>query len=519
MNNLNFFKNNFIINTLGLLILSLVAVIINQYSGYRGLFPHDSLSHFETGVRITKGFHPFKDFWIVSGPFIDYSQALIFKILGVSWDAYVFHASLINALVSSLIFLIFRYFQINFLKSLFFSICFAFLAYPSSGTPFVDHHSAFFSLIGLYCLVISIKHETKFSCFLIPIFFSLAFFSKQVPAVYISFFSTAFFIIFVFANKQFDQLRYFFIGLVFSILSFVLIGFLTGIKIESFIQQYLFYPQHIASNRIEEFNISIIGVLGNFKFILISLAFFLFLNIKKMNFKTLFKDKNFYYTSIFFILTIILIFHQILTKNQIFIFFLIPLLLGLSISKINNKYLSLFIILLCLFCTVKYHERFNEKRKFHELVNVDFQKALNAELIDEKLKNLKWITPQYSENTMEEINNINEIKNILIKDNRKKMVLSNYSFLSVILEDEFFSTTRWHTFDGTDYPQLGNKYLESYKKLFLKQLKENQIKIIYTINPVNNNQVYDVLDFSCFDEKKINKLVMSFVLKDCKEIN
>ena len=44
---------------------------------------------------------------------------------------------------------------------------------------------------------------------------------------------------------------------------------------------------------------------------------------------------------------------------------------------------------------------------------------MNAELIDEKLKNLKWITPQYSENTMEEINNINEIKNILIKDNRK----------------------------------------------------------------------------------------------------
>ena len=52
------------------------------------------------------------------------------------------------------------------------------------------------------------------------------------------------------------------------------------------------------------------------------------------------------------------------------------------------------------------------------------------------------------------------------------MVLSNYSFLSVILDDEFFSTTRWHTFDGTDYPQLGNKYLESYKKLFLKKLKE-----------------------------------------------
>ena len=119
---------------------------------------------------------------------------------------------------------------------------------------------------------------------------------------------------------------------------------------------------------------------------------------------------------------------------------------------------------------------------------------------------------------MEEINNINEIKNILIKDNRKNGFEQLFISFSYI-RGWIFSTTRWHTFDGTDYPQLGNKYLESYKKLFLKKLKENQIKIIYTISPVNNNQVYDVLDFSCFDEKKINKLVMSFVLKDCKEIN
>ena len=73
-----------------------------------------------------------------------------------------------------------------------------------------------------------------------------------------------------------------------------------------------------------------------------------------MNFKTLFKDKDFTILQYFLFLTIILIFHQILTKNQIFIFFLIPLLLGLSISKINNKYLSLFynFAVLILYCKV-----------------------------------------------------------------------------------------------------------------------------------------------------------------------
>ena len=177
--------------------------------------------------------------------------------------------------------------------------------------------------------------------------------------------------------------------------------------------------------------------MGNFKFILISLVFFLYFSTKNLNLDKKLHNKKFYFIFLFFFLTFLIIFHQILTKNQIFIFFLIPILLGLSEINIKNKYFSYFIILLCLFTTVKYHERFNEKRKFHELVNVDLSKASNAELVDKKLKNLKWITPQYSKNPSEEIDNINRIKNILKNDNRKKMVLSNHPFSSVILNEEF----------------------------------------------------------------------------------
>ena len=45
------------------------------------------------------------------------------------------------------------------------------------------------------------------------------------------------------------------------------------------------------------------------------------------------------------------------------------------------------------------------------------------------------------------------------------MVLGNYPFLSVVIKENLYSTTRWHVFDGTDYPQVGNKYYNSYKKL------------------------------------------------------
>ena len=36
--------------------------------------------------------------------------------------------------------------------------------------------------------------------------------------------------------------------------------------------------------------------------------------------------------------------------------------------------------------------RFNEERKFNELESVDFQKLVDAKILENKLKGLKWIT-------------------------------------------------------------------------------------------------------------------------------
>ena len=79
-------KNIFFINIkLKILILFLIlfSLVINQYYGNKGIFPLDSFSHFDTGYRILLGEHPFKDYWIVSGPIIDYLQAIIFYFFGL----------------------------------------------------------------------------------------------------------------------------------------------------------------------------------------------------------------------------------------------------------------------------------------------------------------------------------------------------------------------------------------------------------------------------------------------------
>ena len=505
-------------NFFGLIILLIFSIGVNQYYGNIGIFPHDSFAHFETGNMILNGHHPFNDIWIVSGPFVDYFQALLFFLFGTSWKIYVFHASLINFIITFSTFIVFRTLNLDFKESLFFSLCFSILAYPISGTPFVDHHSAFFSLIGVYFILICIKKESKNLSFFIPIFFVLGFMSKQVPSTYLIFSITPIFLFYIFYNNKLFLLPNFIYGITFSVLILFIFGAITGINFNNFIEQYILYPQSIASSRLDNFTIKIFGVLGNFKFVFLSLIILIFANLKKIKSGKIFEKNNF---NIFIVVisALILIFHQLLTRNQIFIFFLIPLIIGIANISVKNKIFKIATIVLCLFTTIKYHERFNEKRKFHDLQDVNLNKAVSANQIDKKLNGLKWITPQFKKTPKKEIAMINQIKNILQKDNRKKMVLGNYPFLSVVIKENLYSTTRWHVFDGTDYPQVGNKYYNSYKKLFINKIKENNIEVIYTILPVDSSQIYNYIDESCFKKNQIRKFLVSHSIKKCKDIN
>ena len=109
-------KNIFII------ILILFSLLINQYYGNKGIFPVDSFAHFDTGFRILLGEHPFKNYWIVSGPIIDYFQAILFYLFGTNWQSYILHASIINAVVSLATFLILIKFNLNIYYSFFYPI-------------------------------------------------------------------------------------------------------------------------------------------------------------------------------------------------------------------------------------------------------------------------------------------------------------------------------------------------------------------------------------------------------------
>jgi len=59
----------------------------------------------------------------------------------------------------------------------------------------------------------------------------------------------------------------------------------------------------------------------------------------------------------------------------------------------------------------------------------------------------------------------------------------------------------------------------SYKKLLINSLRKNKVKVVYIVNPVESSNLYDYVSDECFQEKKINKILTSYEIKNCKEID
>ena len=117
--NINIFKYE---EKIIIFLLLLFSLIINQHYGNKGIFPLDSFSHFDRGFGILLGEHPFKDYWVISGPVIDYFQSFFFYIFGTNWQSYIFHASFVNALVALSTFVLLRNFNLNIYISFIYSI-------------------------------------------------------------------------------------------------------------------------------------------------------------------------------------------------------------------------------------------------------------------------------------------------------------------------------------------------------------------------------------------------------------
>ena len=150
--------------------------------------------------------------------------------------------------------------------------------------------------------------------------------------------------------------------------------------------------------------------------------FLLFRSIYKNVYSIIEKD------NLIFILLVgtllIFITHQLMTINGLYIFFLIPVFAGFShvFSKDlkKKKYLINFFLILSLISTIYYHQKYISKRDTLLLRESDLSKSVNAKVLSNKLKNLRWLTHHYPNDPNYEIKNLIETMKIIEKIIEKK---------------------------------------------------------------------------------------------------
>lgn len=167
------------------------------------------------------------------------------------------------------------------------------------------------------------------------------------------------------------------------------------------------------------------------------------------------------------------------------------------------------------FCVIKYHFVYNEKRKFMDLQNINLNNALDAKILDEKFKGLKWITPDYAENPRDEILLLKQALLKISKDKRDIIVMSEYQFFSLISKKNLNIPNRWYTHDNNSYPLDNHKYFNFYKKHIEEIFKKKNIEAVYTVGNPNFKNFKIYLSDICYDVLEINKITKIYELKNC----
>ena len=102
-------------------------------------------------------------------------QAFLFKIFGINWKSYLIHGSLFNSIIAVFTFKILSELELNKIICFILTLCLSILAYPVSGTPFLDLHSVYLSLISMYLLILFVKYNDYSKLFISILLLGFAF--------------------------------------------------------------------------------------------------------------------------------------------------------------------------------------------------------------------------------------------------------------------------------------------------------------------------------------------------------
>jgi len=249
--------------------------------------------------------------------------------------------------------------------------------------------------------------------------------------------------------------------------------------------------------------------------------FLLFKNIFK-NIFNIFEKENIIFLILFGTL-LIFITHQLMTINGLYIYFLIPVFAGFSHIFTKNfkqkNFLINFFLVLSLVSTIYYHQKYISKRDTLLLKKFDLKESIDAVILSEKLNNLRWLTHHYPNNPDNEIKNLLETIKIIKNDKRKKMIVTDYQFISVVLSIKDNSAARiwWR---HHIYPVPENEYHKYWKKFLLNKIKKEKIEAIFTVHPLEGESdiFKGLISKNCYTSEKINEILVVQKFNSCNEM-
>ena len=154
-----------------------------------------------------------------------------------------------------------------------------------------------------------------------------------------------------------------------------------------------------------------------------------------------------------------------------------------------------------------------------DLRNANFEKSIDSKIFDKSLKNLKWITPLDPKNPSREVKDLLKAIKIIDDDKRKKIIISDYQFISVILSTYDNSPSQvWFGYHVN--PEKDSEHYDSYKKFFINKIKDRDAKVVYIVKPLwGGDDIFTrVLSKDCLKSEIKSEKLDSFILNMCTDL-
>ena len=540
-----------------IIFIPLFSFFVNFYFGHQGLMPLDDLQNFNSGHRILKGDFPFRDYYSITGPILDIWQSIIYKIFGSNWQSLIIHASLLNCAFSISVFIFLKKLNFKKIDSFLYSICSGLLMFPPTGNPTVEHNSLALSMISFFIFIIGLKENKNYLLFISIFIFLTAFFIKQVP--------TAYFIIFcilIYLSRSFSSInKKNFIILILSFLfaiSFYILFFLfNDVSLKNIFNQYLIFATSLGENRFSNLNH------GYFYDKISKIFFLLFLIIPSLYSSYLSKKVQ----NILFIfgLSLIIIIYETHSNNQPITFSLIPIFCAFfyyfhSTNNLNSKIINYFFFIIITYCfyrilryeifyiyiylfllitfflkkrislrysiliylfitTSFYFEKYVKIRAWDDLRKNEISQSFDAQIIDNKLKYLKWKTVYFKDTETEKkliFDTLQYLKSLGPSD--RYILITDYQIYNLILNKKDFSPVKyWHI--NATYPAKNHKMRKNFEEFFKSKIVDNNVTqiIIDNTSGFKNNEIkeFEWL-YKCLNKKIAtnNKSLYIFQIKE-----